>query len=111
MCGIVWQSCKALWQDEAAYELTGIRIHIRTHTHTHTRIMPSETCASITKCYAPPPPQKTGVLHQLRPLDPDCRGRGMRVYPCIRAAQKVFVLSNYLFARSCLNCCISGLVG
>lgn len=57
------------------------------------------------------PPQKTGVLHQLRPLDPDCRGRGMRVYPCIRAAQKVFVLSNYLFARSCLNCCISGLVG
>lgn len=58
-----------------------------------------------------PPPKKTRVLHQLLPLDPDCRGRGMRVYPCIRAAQKVFVLSNYLFARSCLNCCISGLVG
>lgn len=109
MCGIVWQSCKALWQDEAAYELTGIRIHIRTHTHTHTRIMPSETCASITKCYASPPKKLESCIN-CAPLDPDCRGRGMRVYPCIRAAQKVFVLSNYLFARSCLNCCISGLV-
>ncbi|KAI8043724.1 hypothetical protein M5D96_005062 [Drosophila gunungcola] len=39
MCGIVWQSCEAFRQDEAAFELT--------------RIMPSETCASISKCYAP----------------------------------------------------------
>lgn len=57
------------------------------------------------------PPKKLESCINYALPDPDCRGRGMRVYPCIRAAQKVFVLSNYLFARSCLNCCISGLVG